>query len=80
MLTYPTDLICLAFVVNGGRCQHNWRISTVWHPQIFFILVCIFTYFENLVGLKKVQVAGFDFVKASCCKITLKRAACQLLQ
>ena len=25
LLTYPIDLICSAFVVSGGRCQHNWR-------------------------------------------------------
>ena len=23
--TYSIDLICLAFVLNGSRCQHNWR-------------------------------------------------------
>ena len=25
------DLICLGFVVNGGRCQHNWKISRCQH-------------------------------------------------
>ena len=28
--TYSIDLVCLAFVVNGGKCQHNWRTSIVW--------------------------------------------------
>ena len=49
ILTYPLDLICLAFAVNGGRCQHNCRNPIVWHPQTF--LFYIFTYPENFICL-----------------------------
>ena len=49
ILTYSIDLVCLAFVVNGGRCQHNWRASIVWHPQNF-LRYCI-TYVENFIFL-----------------------------
>ena len=34
ILTYSIDLICLAFVVNEGKCQHNWRTSIAWHPRV----------------------------------------------
>ena len=39
ILTYSIDLICLAFVVNGGRCQHNWRTPLVWRTKIFHVIV-----------------------------------------
>ena len=48
ILTYPIDLICLAFVLIGGRCQHKWRNPLVWYPQNF---LCFFTYVENFVFL-----------------------------
>ena len=49
ILTYSIDLICLAFVVNGGRCQHNWRTSIVWHPKNFSCYRI--TYAENFIFL-----------------------------
>ena len=49
ILTYSIDLICLAFVVNGGRCQHNWRTSIVWHPKIFSCY--LITYVENFIKI-----------------------------
>ena len=52
ILTYPIDLIRLAFIINGGRWQHNWRTPIVWSPQIFSYY--IFTYLENFICLARV--------------------------
>ena len=39
ILTYSIDLICLAFVVNGGRCQHNWRALYYGIPKFFHVIL-----------------------------------------
>ena len=49
ILTYLMDLICLAFVVNGGRCQHNWMTSIVWYPKKFSCYRI--TYVEHFIFL-----------------------------
>ena len=49
IVTYSIDLICLAFVVNGGRYQHDWGTSIAWHPKKFSCY--LITYFENFIFL-----------------------------
>ena len=58
ILTYPTDLICLAFVVRGGRCQHNWRVLKVWRPQN--VLCYLYTYVENFIFLQAWVAKNFE--------------------
>ena len=67
ILTYPIDLICLAFAVNGGRCQDNWRTPIVWDLQLFHIiflpiLKILFVYLELLKILKDPFKKNFPIV------------------
>ena len=39
ILIYSINLICLAFLVNGGRYPHNWRSFIVWHFKIFHAII-----------------------------------------
>ena len=65
ILTYSIDLVCLAFVVNGGRCQHNWRTSIVWHSKIFHVIVLPMlkiSFFFKLEWLKTLtDILGEDY-------------------
>ena len=58
LLPYPIDLICLALVVSGGRCQHNWRISIKRHSQSFhitFVRIFEISFFFTLAWLKNLK-------------------------
>ena len=53
--TYPIDLICLAFVVNGDRCQYDWMTPIVWHSlnlHVIFLPVLKISFFFKLEWLK----------------------------
>ena len=54
ILTYPIDSICLAFVFNGRRCQHNWIDPYGMRSSIIFlpILKILFIELEWLKILK----------------------------
>ena len=50
ILNYPIDLICLAFAVNGGWCQHtgNRRILIAWQILLSLFLTVLKILFVQL--------------------------------
>ena len=64
MFTYSISLICLTFVVNGERCQRNWRIPVTWYPKFFHIIFSS-TLKISFVVLELLKILKYPFEEDS---------------